>query len=120
SPAIADRWFSWPNMILLSPAPILTAATAIALWFAIKRRHTLTPFILAMTLFLLGYAGLGISTYPNIIPPDIDIWEAASPVESQLFLLVGVLFLFPVILGYTAYSYWVFRGKVTRDAGYHH
>ncbi len=120
SPAIAERWLSWPNVLLLSPAPVFTVVTGVWLWFAIKRRHTLTPFILAMALFLLGYAGLGISTYPNIIPPDIDIWEAAAAPESQLFLLVGVLFLLPVILGYTAYSYWVFRGKVTRDSGYHH
>lgn len=120
SDAIRERWFSWPNMLLLSPAPVLTVAAGFSLWWAIDKRHTFTPFILAMTLFLLGYAGLGISTYPNIIPPDIDIWQAAAPPESQLFLLVGVLFLLPVILGYTAYSYWVFRGKVTRDAGYHH
>jgi cytochrome bd ubiquinol oxidase subunit II len=120
SPQIAERWLSWPNIALLSPAPVFTVVTGAWLWWALKRQHTFTPFILAMTLFFLGYAGLGISTYPNIIPPDIDIWEAAAPPESQLFLLVGVLFLLPVILGYTAYSYWVFRGKVTRDAGYHH
>lgn len=120
SPEIAERWLSWPNIVLLSPAPVFTAVAAIWLWWAVKQRHTFTPFILAMALFLLGYAGLGISTYPNIIPPDIDIWEAAAPPASQLFLLVGVLFLLPIILGYTAYSYWVFRGKVTRDAGYHH
>ena len=120
SPQIAERWLSWPNIALLSPAPVFTVVTGIWMWWSLKRRHTFIPFILAMTLFLLGYAGLGISTYPHIIPPDIDIWEAAAPAESQLFLLVGVLFLLPIILGYTAYSYWVFRGKVTRDAGYHH
>ncbi len=120
SPAIAERWFSWPNIAVLSPVPALTALSAYGLWRSIRRGHTYTPFVLSMALFLLGYAGLGISTYPHIIPPDIDIWEAAAQLESQLFLLLGVLFLLPVILTYTAYSYWVFRGKVTRDAGYHH
>ena len=116
---IGNRWFSWPNIIFLSPVPILVGAMAVGLLRAVDQRETYLPFILAMGLFLLGYAGLAISIWPNIIPPDISIWEAASPPESQIFLLVGVIFLIPIILGYTAYSYWVFRGKVKQDAGYH-
>jgi cytochrome d ubiquinol oxidase subunit II len=73
-----------------------------------------------MALFFLGYSGLAISIWPNLVPPSITIWNAASPPESQLFLLIGVLFLLPIIVGYTAFSYWIFRGKVTRDSGYHH
>jgi cytochrome d ubiquinol oxidase subunit II len=73
-----------------------------------------------MGLFLLGYGGLAISIWPNIIPPDISIWEAASPPETQEFLLVGVSVMIPIILAYTAYSYWIFRGKITQDVGYHH
>ncbi|MBA2352736.1 MAG: cytochrome d ubiquinol oxidase subunit II [Burkholderiales bacterium] len=119
-PKIAERWFSWPNMALFAPAPLFTAVAAFTLWNSVRKRHTYSPFILAMALFLLGYAGLGISIWPNIVPPDITIWEGASPPESQMFLLVGIVFLFPVILGYTAYSYWIFRGKVTRETGYHH
>lgn len=120
SPQIAERWFSWPNIALFSPAPLLTVVAAFILWRSVRRRHTFSPFILSMGLFFLAYSGLGVSIWPNIIPPNISIWEATSPPESQLFLLVGVLFLLPVILGYTAYSYWIFRGKVTRDSGYHH
>ena len=118
--AIADRWFSFPNILFLSPAPVFTVVCAFLLWLAVRKRATYPPFILAMALFSLGYSGFTISTWPTLIPPDISLWQAAAPPESQIFLLVGVLFILPVILGYTAYSYWVFRGKITRDAGYHH
>ena len=77
------------------------------------------PFLLSMALFMLSFLGLGISLWPNIIPPDISIWEAAAPPETQIFLLVGVGILVPLILAYTAMTYYVFRGKVTEDAGYH-
>jgi len=116
---IALRWFSWPNIALLSPVPLLTALIAWRLHVAVARRAEVLPFVFAMLLFLLSYAGLGISLWPAIIPPDVSIWEAASPPETQVFLLVGVAFLIPLILAYTAYSYYVFRGKVTHEAGYH-
>lgn len=118
-PEIAERWFSWPNIALLSPVPLLVALLAYGLYQAEQKRLTYRPFILSIGLFLLSYLGLAISIWPSIIPPDISIWEAASPPESQLFLLVGMLFLIPVILVYTAWSYWVFRGKVTQETGYH-
>ncbi len=120
SPAIAERWFSWPNLLFFSPAPLLTGTSAFLLWLAVRRRATYPPFLLAMALFSFGYSGFTISTWPALIPPDITLWDAAAPPESQVFLLVGVLFILPVILGYTGYSYWVFRGKITRDSGYHH
>jgi cytochrome d ubiquinol oxidase subunit II len=116
---IRDRWFSWPNIALLSPAPVFTAVAGFLLWRSLRAHQTFPPFILAMALFFLGYSGLAISIWPNIVPPSITIWAAASPPESQLFLLVGVLFLLPIIIGYTAYSYWIFRGKVGSGAGYH-
>ncbi|MEX0827726.1 MAG: cytochrome d ubiquinol oxidase subunit II, partial [Haliea sp.] len=84
----------------------------------LQRRH-MAPFMLAMSLFALGYLGLGISLWPYVVPPVYTIWDAAAAPESQAFLLVGVAVLIPVILGYTAYSYWVFRGKVKQDVGYH-
>ncbi len=119
SPTIRDRWFAWPNVALLSPAPLFTAVAGFLLWRSVRARQTYPPFVLAMALFFLGYSGLAISIWPNIVPPSITIWAAASPPESQLFLLVGVLFLLPIIVGYTAFSYWIFRGKVGRDTGYH-
>ncbi len=68
---------------------------------------------------MLGYAGIGISFYPFIVPPSLTIWQAAAPDESLSFLLVGALVLVPMILGYTVYAYWVFRGKMRADEGYH-
>jgi cytochrome d ubiquinol oxidase subunit II len=116
---IADRWFAWPNLLYLSPVPILVALVSLGLFRAIQARKHYAPFLLALALFTLGYAGLAISLFPNVVPPDISIWQASSPPETQGFMLVGVLIMLPVILGYTAYTYWVFRGKVATDAGYH-
>jgi cytochrome d ubiquinol oxidase subunit II len=119
SDAIAQRWFSWPNLLYLSPVPLVTAGLAVWLWQASADREVL-PFVLAMGLFLLSYLGLAVSLWPNLIPPEISIWQAASPPESQVFLLVGMSFLIPTLIFYTAYSYWVFRGKVTHESiGYH-
>jgi cytochrome d ubiquinol oxidase subunit II len=116
---IAERWFAWPNILFLSPVPLITAGVAWLHYRAVEHRREVQPFILSMALFLLSFVGLAISLWPNIIPPGISIWEAASPPESQVFLLIGMMFLIPTILAYTAFSYWVFRGKVTPDAGYH-
>ena len=99
--------------------PVVTALTAFWLYRSLERRREVLPFVLSMGLFLLSFLGLGISLWPNAVPPDISIWEAASPPESQLFLLVGVAALIPLILAYTAFSYYVFRGKVTEETGYH-
>ena len=118
-PAIAERWFSWPNLLYLSPVPIATAAAAFGLWRAVARRRELLPFVLAMSLFLLSFLGLGISLWPHVIPPDITIWQAAAPPTTQLFLIIGIGALLPFILGYTAFSYYVFRGKARPDEGYH-
>jgi cytochrome d ubiquinol oxidase subunit II len=116
---IARRWFSWPNIAFLSPVPILVGVTALALWRAIVLRREYQPFLLALVLFILSYGGLGISLFPHIVPPEVTIWDAAAPLESLAFLLVGAVVLLPIILGYTGYAYWVFRGKVRPDEGYH-
>lgn len=117
--SIAQRWFSWPNLLYLSPVPLVTAGLAIWLWRATATREVL-PFVLSIALFALSYLGLAISLWPNLVPPDITLWEAASAPESQVFLLVGMAFLIPTILVYTFYSYWVFRGKVTAETVFYH
>jgi cytochrome bd ubiquinol oxidase subunit II len=118
-PAIAQRWFSFPNIILFSPVPVLVVLATLALLWAVQRdRHGL-PFVLALALIFLGYSGLVISLWPNIIPPSISIWDAASPPQSLGFTLVGALFIIPFILVYTAWAYSVFRGKVKAGEGYH-
>ena len=119
NPEIAARWFTWPNIAYLSPVPVVTALVALGHWRALARKREVLPFVLSLVLFLLSFLGLGISLWPNVIPPDISIWEAAAPPETQIFVLVGVLPLLPVILAYTAFTYFVFRGKVRPGAGYH-
>jgi cytochrome d ubiquinol oxidase subunit II len=119
NPSFSQRWFGWPGILLTSPVPILVAVLAWLFWRALARRQEMVPFLCALGWFVLGYAGLAISVYPHIVPPDITIWDAASPPQSQSFLLVGAIVLVPMILAYTGYAYWVFRGKVTHGAGYH-
>jgi len=117
--SIAMRWFSWPNVAYLAPVPILVAATIWALLRSLSRRHDVRPFLMSLALFVLSFAGLAISVYPYIVLPSVKIRDAAAPPESLSFLLVGAVVLLPIILGYTAYAYWVFRGKVKADDGYH-
>lgn len=117
-PEIATRWFSWPNIIYLSPVPLHTALLTAALFWSLRTRHEIMPFICSIGLFILSYTGLAISLWPYAVPRSMTIWEAASPPSSQLFTLTGVLFLIPLILAYTLHSYWVFRGK-TSDAQYY-
>lgn len=117
--AIAERWFSMPMIIWLSPVPVLVVVTMFLLINAIKKAHDFKPFLFALCLIFLGYTGLAISLWPNVIPPDISIWEAAAPRQSQVFALVGTLLIIPFILAYTAWSYYVFRGKVRAEDGYH-
>jgi cytochrome d ubiquinol oxidase subunit II len=117
-PEIAARWFSPGNMVMLSPVPLVTAASVVGLWMALKRRHRYMPFLLATVLFLLCYTGLAVSLFPYIIPPNITIWQAAAAPDSQLFMLYGAIPILPIILGYTAYSYYVLWDTTGHDA-YH-
>jgi cytochrome d ubiquinol oxidase subunit II len=116
-PEIAARWFTPAHMVMLSPVPLITAAAIGALWLALDRRWRYAPFLLGVVIFLLCYTGLAVSLFPFIIPPDISIWKAAAAPESQLFMLYGAIPLLPIILGYTAYSYYVFWQA--GDEGYH-
>lgn len=117
---IAQRWFTLPNFFWFVPVPVLVLALAMCIWHlsANPASHA-RPFILTLGLIFLGFSGLGISLWPNIIPPDISLWEAAAPKASQVFMLPGTLFIIPVILIYTAWSYYIFRGKVSGTEGYH-
>jgi cytochrome d ubiquinol oxidase subunit II len=112
------RWFDWPHVLLTAQVPLLVAAAAALLLRTLRRGAEVVPFLLALGLFLLSFLGLGVSIYPDVVPGRITIWEAASPRSSQVFMLVGSSVLIPIILAYTAYAYWVFRGKVGHE-GYH-
>jgi cytochrome d ubiquinol oxidase subunit II len=118
-PRVATRWFSFPNIVFFSPVPVLVLLASGGLVRALRRDTHAAPFVLALLLLFLGYSGLAISLWPHIIPPAISIWDAAAPAQSMGFALVGALFIIPFILVYTAWSYYVFRGKVSAGAGYH-
>jgi cytochrome d ubiquinol oxidase subunit II len=115
----AQRWFAWPSVVLAAPVPIAVAAVTALLMRSLAQKQDSRPFLLSLILFALSYAGLGISMYPYIVPQSITIWQAAAPQNSQIFMLVGVAGLVPLILGYTGWAYWVFRGKVRAGSGYH-
>jgi len=118
-PRIYERWFTMPNFAILSPVPLLTAIAAWSAWSGLAHRRDSVPFVATVALFLLGFIGLAVSNLPYIIPPTVDVWQAAAHPSSQLFMLIGVLLLLPIILAYTVFVYWTFRGKVRAGEGYH-
>ncbi len=119
NPVFYHRWFDYPGILLTAPVPVLLALLAWGFWAGLLRRHHATPFLCVIGWFVLCFAGLGISIWPLLVPPSLTIWDAASPPSSQMFLLVGAAVLLPIILTYTGYSYWVFRGKVGASTSYH-
>ena len=116
--AYERRWFAFPQILLTAQVPLLVTIVATLLFLNLRAKRDIAPFLLSLALFALTFAGLGISLYPYIVPEAITIWDAAAPPSSQLFMLVGAGVMIPIILAYTGYAYWVFRGKV-RDDGYH-
>lgn len=118
-PRIAERWFSLPNFYFLWPVPTITALIAYGLWRSIEQRRDVLPFVASIALFLLGYLGLVISSYPYLVPPSLTVWQTAAAPSSQIFMLIGTLFLLPIILGYIVFIYWIFRGKVREGESYH-
>jgi cytochrome d ubiquinol oxidase subunit II len=119
SPRIFAKWFSFPNIILLAPVPLATAALFLLLWRFLKRMpredHRLDhiPFSAAMGMFLLGFVGLAFSFYPYLVPEKLTVWQAAAAPESLMVIFLGAIVVLPVIIAYSAFSYWVFRGKAT-------
>ncbi|MDT8279224.1 MAG: cytochrome d ubiquinol oxidase subunit II [Erythrobacter sp.] len=112
------RWFTMPSILFASQVPLLTAIAVYFLFRGLTKGQDAVPFLMSLAIFLLGMAGLGVSMWPHVVPGSVTIWDAAAPYSSQVFMLVGVAITLPLILGYTAWSYWVFRGKVG-DEGYH-
>ena len=118
-PRIAERWFSLPNFYFLWPVPLVTALTAYLAWRWIENGREVPPFLATMALFLLGFLGLVISNFPYLVPPSLTVWDTAAAPASQIFMLLGTLLLLPIILGYVAFIYWLFRGKVREGESYH-
>jgi cytochrome d ubiquinol oxidase subunit II len=117
--AFMKRWFAWPQLLFVAPVPIMVGIAAWVLLRGLHLRHERSPFLASLALFVLCFVGLMISFYPYLVPTSVTLWEAAAPDKSLAFLLAGSAVLLPLILGYTAYSYWVFRGKVDTAGGYH-
>jgi cytochrome d ubiquinol oxidase subunit II len=117
---IEQRWFSLPNLYWLLPLPLATMAAAYWCWRSMKAAKAIQPFAAAVVLFLLAYVGLVISNIPYLVPPSFTIWQTAADPPSQVFLLIGTVLLLPLVLGYTALVFWLFRGKVEAGQSYHH
>ena len=115
---IKELWFSLPNFFYLLPMPVLSIAVVLLLWHDIRTRKEFRPFILSLGIFLLNYIGLGISMWPWIVPFEVTLWQAAAAPESQSLLLIGTVIMLPLILAYTAYCYYIFRGKTSHEATY--
>lgn len=118
-PEIWQRWFAENHFLYLLPLPLTTAVVFLMTWIMLKEKREPWPFYLSISLFILAYIGFCISDFPYIIPRQVTIWQAAAPVTSLKFFLVGVISLLPILLIYTAYSYRIFRGKIT-DVQHHY
>ncbi len=112
------RWFTVPSVFLTAQVPLLVVIDAVIYFWSLKRGAERLPFLMVLALFMLGFLGLGISIFPYLVPRAITLWEAAAPLQSQEFMLVGTAVIFPIIIGYTCWAYWVFRGKAGTH-GYH-
>lgn len=120
-PDIKARWFSLPYMLYLAPLPIIGLISILFMWHRLNNKtHDALPFILTMIIFLVSYAGFIFSIWPYAIPHAMTVWQAAAPLNVQVFILVGLLIVIPIILAYTAYSYWVFKGKILHNDGAHY
>jgi len=116
---VMARWFEGGRFLWLTPIPVLVGVVAVTLWISVRRGHEVRPFALSLALFVLGFAGLVVGMWPNLVPPDLSIWEAAAPPSSQGFVLAGLAVILPAVLAYTWWSYSVFRGKVTGEQKYY-
>lgn len=117
-PQYHRRWLTMPGVLATAQVPLATLVVTALFYRSLRLRREAQPFLWALALFGLCIVGLGVSIWPDVIPARVSIWEAAAPERSQLFMLVGAAVMVPVILAYTGWAYWVFRGKVGTE-GYH-
>ena len=110
---IAERWFSFPNILFLSPVPLLTGLSIYLIILSIRRQYDYLPFISAVSIFIFCFVGLGISLWPYIVVPDITIWDSAAPPETLKFVSIIICISLPIVIGYSIFVYYLFKGKVT-------
>jgi cytochrome d ubiquinol oxidase subunit II len=119
SETVREKWFSYPRIIFLSALPLATIAAWLWVWFSLKRSDT-KPFFGAVAIFVLAFAGLAYSLFPYVVIDRLTIWEAAAHPSSLRFVLIGTVIVLPFILGWTFWSYRIFRGKATTGGLYDH
>ena len=118
-PIYFERWFNLPGSLVSMVVPVVMLGLVWAFFTSLNDGKDLQPFLSALGFFVVSFIAIGISFYPMMVPPSLTIWQVAAPDSSLAFALVGAVILIPIILAYTAYAYWVFRGKMDPAEGYH-
>ena len=118
-PVYFERWFNLPGSLWSMLVPLVMIGLVGSFFTGLNDQKDVQPFVSALGFFVVSFIGIGISFYPMMVPPSLTIWDVAAPDSSLAFALVGAVVLIPIILGYTAYAYWVFRGKMDPNEGYH-
>ena len=118
-PVYFERWFNLPGSLWSMLVPLVMIGLVWSFFTGLNDQKDVQPFVSALGFFVVSFIGIGISFYPMMVPPSLTIWDVAAPDSSLAFALVGAVVLIPIILGYTAYAYWVFRGKMDPNEGYH-
>ncbi|MEN8875059.1 MAG: cytochrome d ubiquinol oxidase subunit II [Pacificibacter sp.] len=118
-PIYFERWFNLPGSLVSMVVPAVMLVLVWAFFTSLNDGKDLQPFLSALGFFVVSFVGIGISFYPMMVPPSLTIWQVAAPDSSLAFALVGAVILIPIIFAYTAYAYWVFRGKMDPAEGYH-
>jgi cytochrome d ubiquinol oxidase subunit II len=108
---VAERWFAWPRILPQALLPAAAICVVVLTWRSLWGRREALPFLLAVVLFLFGFGGLVLSLWPYVVPRHVTIWTGASDEASLRFAGVALALVLPIVLGYTGYAYWIFRGK---------
>ena len=115
---IRTLWFSLPNFFFLLPIPAASLVLLITIWRDLHAGREYRPFLLSFGVFLTGYLGIAISMWPYLVPFEITFRKAAAAPESQSLLLIGTVIMLPLVLLYTGYCYYIFRGKASHESAY--
>lgn len=108
-------WLGTPNVFFLAPIPLITLSLFLGIWKNLHNGNEFRPFIYTIFVFLMGFIGLAVSLWPFVVPFSITLWDGAAAPESQSIMLIGALLLLPVVLTYTGYCYYLFRGKSSHE-----